>query len=294
MEVLARRIVHQYSQIKLGKINWGSFKDGFPNTFFYEADRLKAADVSFLASFDNPHTIFEQVSLLYSLAHLRPRSLRFLLPYFPTGTMERIDAEGQVATAGTLAQMLSAVSPAGPGSIPLYIWDIHALGIRHYFGPNICPRFETALHLLLQELKERDNPIIVFPDEGAYKRFKNQFPPAVDLAICAKRRDGNEYNMTLIEGDVRGRDAIIVDDLIHSGRTTILCKRTLVEHGARLVSVFATHGVFEGDSWKQFLQEGFVDVWITDSCPMAEVLNGQGPFKCLSLSHSIGQTILGV
>src|SRR5690242_12876634 len=123
-----------HNRIALGTVEWNRFPDRYPNIMVRDMDDLFDKHVAFLASFDSPDTIFEQVSVMYALAAARPTSLRFILPYFPTGTMERVDHEGQVATASTLAQMISAVAPSGPGPVPLYMWDVHALPIRHYFG----------------------------------------------------------------------------------------------------------------------------------------------------------------
>lgn len=174
MQMVAEAVATHEPRIMVGRVSWKRFPDGMPNLFIHGVDTVQNAHVSFLMCLDDPDTIFEQMSLLYALAVLAPKSLKILLPYFPTGTMERIDHEGQVATAATLAQMISAIAPAGPGPVPLYLWDIHALPIRHYFGPNISPKFKTGTKLLKEHLAG-ENVSIAFPDEGAWKRFKMMF-----------------------------------------------------------------------------------------------------------------------
>lgn len=297
MQTLAEEICRRDPRVTLGKISWNRFPDSFPNTFIHDVDEVQNAHVSFLACFDKPDTIFEQVSLIYSLATLAPKSLRILLPYFPTGTMERVDHEGQIATASTLAQMLSAIAPAGPGPVPLYIWDIHALPIRHYFGQNISPRFKTGTKLLKQRIGD-EKVAIAFPDEGAWKRYKSMFQdgegqPLYPFIICRKVRDGDKRIVTVSEGDPRGCHVVIVDDLIHSGGTTIECMHALKAAGASEVSVYATHGVMEQGAWKKFVNAGFSKVWITDSCPStAAEVHGIEPFEVLSLVTSITNAIL--
>ncbi len=296
MDPLAREICRREPRIEYGAISWKRFPDGFPNSFIHDIDGLSQVHVSFLACFDTPDTIFEQISLMYALAGFCPRSLRFLLPYFPTGTMERVDQEGQIATASTLAQMISAVAPAGPGPVPLYLWDVHALPIRHYFGTNICPRFKTGTKLLKERLKGQEISI-AFPDEGAWKRFRTMFEgpdgkPLFPFIICRKVRHGNQRVVTVSEGDPVGKDVVIVDDLIHSGGTIIECLNALKASGAHHVSAYATHGVLENGAWRKFLEAGFSRVWLTDSCPTAAELDGQGPFEVLSLAPSIINAIL--
>lgn len=291
MAALAKKVVALDASVSLGEIEWKRFPDGFPNIFIKEMDALIGKDVAFLASFDATDTIFEQISVMYALAAARPKSLRILLPYFPTGTMERVDHEGQVATAHTLAQALSAVAPSGPGPVPLYMWDVHALPIRHYFGPHIAPRFKTGTKLLKEKLSGRDMTV-VFPDEGAWKRFKVMFE-GFPIAVCRKIRDGESRKVILSEGEVRGKDVVIVDDLIHSGGTTIECLKALKAAGAKSVSAYATHGMMECGAWKKFLDAGFEKVWITDSVPTtAAMVDGQGPFEVLSLAPSIARALV--
>jgi phosphoribosylpyrophosphate synthetase len=64
--------------------------------------------VLFLASFHTPDVVFEQLSALYALARYGARSLRVVVPFFATGTMERVDRVGEVATAATLARLVRA------------------------------------------------------------------------------------------------------------------------------------------------------------------------------------------
>ncbi len=297
MQGVAEKVALHDPRITVGRVSWKRFPDGYPNTFIHDVDMVQNAHVSFLACFDTPGTIFEQMSAIYALAALRPKSLKILLPYFPTGTMERIDHEGQVATAATLAQMISAVAPAGPGPVPLYLWDIHALPIRHYFGANISPKFKTGTKLLKERLAGEDVSI-VFPDEGAWKRFKTMFSdengvPLFPFIVCRKVREGETRKVTVSEGEVAGRNVVIVDDLIHSGGTLIECMKALKEAGAANVSVYATHGVLEEEAWKKFLTAGFAHVWITDSCPAtAARVEGLAPFEVLSLAPSIARAVM--
>lgn len=296
MQGVADKVATHDPRISVGKISWKRFPDSYPNTFIHDIDRVQNTSIAFLACFDTPDTIFEQMSVIYALAALRPVSLKILLPYFPTGTMERIDHEGQVATASTLAQMISAVAPAGPGPVPLYLWDIHALPIRHYFGANISPKFKTGTKLLKERLAGQDISI-AFPDEGAWKRFKTMFSdesgsPLFPFIVCRKIREGDARKVTVSEGEVAGRHVVIVDDLIHSGGTTIECLKALKQAGAADVSAYATHGVLEQEAWKKFLHAGFAHVWITDSCPTtATLVETLSPFEVLSLAPSIARAV---
>src|SRR5690606_7851759 len=133
--------------------------------------------VSYLMCLDSPETIFEQLSLMIDLSQSRLGSFKVMLPYFPTGTMERKDHEGQVSTAATLARLMSTVAPAGPGPVPLFMWDIHALQIRHYpFGDHLVPCFKSWMKRLREKLLAIGESIrLAFPDHGAWKRYRILF-----------------------------------------------------------------------------------------------------------------------
>lgn len=107
-----------------------SFADGFPNLFINNAQDIRGQHVAFLASFSSPSVIFEQLSVIYALPRLFVASFSLVLPYFPTGSFERMEEEGDVATAFTMARILSniPISRGGPTSIVVY--DIHALQVN--------------------------------------------------------------------------------------------------------------------------------------------------------------------
>lgn len=298
MEDLAAEIAVRNADIQHGKIDWKRFPDGFPDLMVHGVDRLLRHDVSFLACLDDPRVIFEQWSAMRHIANLRPKSFRILLPYFPTGTMERSDHEGQVATAESLASLLSALPPAGPGPVPVYIWDIHALPIKGFFGDNVAPRFKTGLKQLFRALEGR-KVTIVFPDDGANKRFgkmkavvEAQKRLGFSVAVCRKERVGDARKVVLSEGDVKGADAVVVDDLVHSGGTLLECGKAVLEAGAESVEAYITHGVLEEGNWKKFDGKVFRKVYLTDSCPgTAKVVRGNPRFEVLSLIDSVVNAI---
>ncbi|ESR51511.1 Ribose-phosphate pyrophosphokinase 3 [Citrus sinensis] len=298
---LAERVAAQSDAIELRSINWRKFKDGFPNLFIPNAHGIRGQHVAFLASFSSPGKIFEQLSVIYALPKLFVSSFTLVLPFFPTGTSERMEDEGDVATAFTLARILSNIPTSRGGPTSLVTFDIHALQERFYFGDTILPCFESAIPLLLnrlQQLPDSDNISIAFPDDGAWKRFHKQlqhFP----MIVCNKVRDGNQRIVRIKEGDPRGRHIVIVDDLVQSGGTLIECQKVLAAHGAAKISAYVTHGIFPNASWERFEQDtggkpesGLTYFWISDSCPVTvkEVMS-KPPFEVLSLAGSIASAL---
>ncbi|KAK9934615.1 hypothetical protein M0R45_021752 [Rubus argutus] len=300
-EELAQKVAAESDAIELRSINWRKFADGFPNIFIPNAHGIRGQHVAFLASFSSPSVIFEQLSVMYALPKLFIASFTLVLPFFPTGTSERMEDEGDVATAFTLARALSNIPISMGGPTSLVIYDIHALQERFYFGDNILPCFESGIPLLktrLQQLPDSDNISIAFPDDGAWKRFHKQLQHFPTI-VCAKVREGDQRIVRIKEGDPRGRHVVIVDDLVQSGGTLIECQKVLAAHGAAKISAYVTHGIFPNRSWERFgsdkggnPENGLTYFWITDSCPttVRDVMHNP-PFEVLSLAGSIATTL---
>lgn len=216
--------------------------------------------------------------------------------------MERVDTEGQIATANTLATLLSNIPLCATGPTRLIVYDIHALQERFYFHNNIIPILVTAIPIFLDVLATehgKEDVAIAFPDEGAMKRFGGQFK-GFELILCSKVRDGDKRKVVVKEGDAKGRHVFVVDDLVKTGGTLLECKAAILKEGAAHVSAFVTHAVFPMESWKRFLhtddntdEHPFEHFYITDSCPdVADHLREQRPFKVLSLASSISHCVM--
>uniref|UniRef100_A0A7S1F9E6 Phosphoribosyltransferase domain-containing protein n=1 Tax=Noctiluca scintillans TaxID=2966 RepID=A0A7S1F9E6_NOCSC len=281
----------------LSELEWLAFNDGFPNLQVKKEDAgdlRKYHGTCFILSFHDPQVIFEQMALLYSLPRMGASNLRVILPWFCTGTMERVETVGQIATAKSLARMISAtpISPSGPPTIVIY--DIHALQEQFYFSDNVLVELKTAVWLLkiairkLQEEFPSDGISIAFPDDGAHKRFKSKFA-GFNLIVCNKVRDGDARVVKVAEGDPSGKHVIIVDDLVQSGSTLLECAKPLKQMGASKVSCFVTHGVFPKETYKRFFNNDLIHkFWITDSVPTTcAAVRGKAPFEVLSLAPII-------
>ena len=257
--------VARIADAEVGQIFWKNFGDTWPNIFIENADQVKNRDVVFIANFEKPGTLFEQFAILYAMPMHLIHSFKVIVPFYPVGTMERVTVYGEIATAKTLARMLSTI----PRSPIITIFDIHALQTQFYFDDTrVLPELVSAIPLLLERIKYMDNIAIAFPDDGAYKRFGTMFPKYPKI-ICNKvwMPDGSKM-VTIKEGDPTGKHVVSVDDLTQTGGTQLECRGVLLNAGAREVSAFVTHGVYANDSWKKFVgPDLFKHVWLTDSCP---------------------------
>jgi phosphoribosylpyrophosphate synthetase len=248
-----------------------------------------------------PQQYLEFFSAVYAIPRYLARSFVVVLPYFPTGTMERVDREGEVATAKTLTRMLSATPHPQVGQTAVVVFDMHALATRFFFSDNIKIVLPSYVPELLLTLKEQNtggvDVTICFPDDGAKKRFSKLFAQSgFPIACCGKTRgDGEARIIHLTEGTVVSRSVVIVDDLAQSGSTLSSCRDMLYQQGATAVSAFVVHGVFPKESWRKFLTDengielasrkrGFTKFLLTDSIPAtAAAVRSHRPFQVLPL-----------
>jgi phosphoribosylpyrophosphate synthetase len=163
MKNFAKQIINNNSNyLKEGNIEWKKFEDGFPNIFIKNIETLYGRDIIILLSFLDHTEMFSQLSVIYALPRYFVKSLIIVLPYFPTGTMERIDEEGQIATAMTFARLLSSIPITISGPSKLIIYDIHTLQNRFYFGDTIIPLLVSAIPLFLNLLVQNHSNEKVF------------------------------------------------------------------------------------------------------------------------------------
>lgn len=299
-EELVRSNPMRYEKIE---VNWKEFESGMPNIFIPEVHRLPQKNVLLLVNFRSKEILLDQLAVIYAIPRYGCRSFTVCLPFFPTGTMERIDQEGEVATAATLSRMLSATPLTPSGPCKFLIFDIHALQIRFYFQDSILPVLLTAMPLLKNVLQKRykdEKVAIAFPDEGAKKRFGGFFAKeGYPILFCSKVREGDKRVVRIAEGNAQDHHVVIVDDLCNTGGTVIACRDALSSGGAAKVSVFVTHGVFPQESWRKFEKAGFEKIFITDSIPETVkafqqhvATHGQAsPFEVISLAPLLDQYV---
>jgi non-canonical (house-cleaning) NTP pyrophosphatase/phosphoribosylpyrophosphate synthetase len=294
MESIGKQLISKSPKTyRRGGITWDKFPDNTPNITFEHEAHLKNKRIIFIMSLYD-EDIMSQVSMMKVFPRQGILSLDVYLPFFHVGTMERVDEFGPnvLATADTLSSILSSdIQQTKEGPTRLHIYDLHTLQNKFYYNNCISIEMETGIDLLRNVLKH--DTIIVFPDDGAKKRFGGFFPDNVILE-CAKKRIENKRIITVENFDTmpllqQRTQAIIIDDLVQSGGTINECRKALLLLGFTDISVYVTHVVFPNDSHKQFIDQenGFTNFYHTNSNPDVAKKLTMAPFKCLQIEDSI-------
>lgn len=259
---------------------------------FSPENEIAGEDILFFASFHSNDVTLSQFSVLIVLLQSFINTLTIVLPYYPVATNERVEYEGHVATANTYSMLLSNLPSVGKPT-RLMLYDLHTLQNRFYFHTSTVPSLHTAIPLLLERLKNENITAIAFPDDGAAKRFGRIFKTAGfnEIIVCGKKRDGDKRIVTILDGDCKGKEVIIVDDLVQTGGTLYECASTLLKFGALKVNCYVTHGVFPNACWKNFCKGGskaiFQKFFLTNSYPVSNDLPHDDCFEILDLTPQI-------
>lgn len=263
---LASRIC-DYLHIPPGQAQVTRFPDGEIDVKILED--VRGADV-FVVQPTCPPVNENLMELLLMLDCLRRASadrITAVLPYYGYARQDR-KAEGRVPISAKLvANMIVAA-----GANRVLAMDLHAHQIQGFF--DIPMDHLYAAPVLIEYLRGLNlaRPVVLSPDVGGVKMARAYAKRLrADLAIVDKRRSGPaETEVMHMIGDVRGRDVILVDDLISTGTTLLEAARSAREHGAREVYVCATHAVFAGPAKERIARAEAREVIVTDTIPDRE------------------------
>lgn len=190
-------------------------------------------------------------------------------PWYGYARQDKKSAPREPITARLVAQLLEVA-----GIHRIVILDLHSGQTQGFF--HQAPDHMTALHMLTQyfaDLALREL-VVVAADAGRVKlakRFRDKIPGS-GLAIIDKERPAQQVaEVGYVMGEsVRGKSALIIDDMIDTAGTLCAAAQTLRDEGARRVYAAATHGVFSGRAFERLAAAGFQEIVVTDSIPLRD------------------------
>jgi len=266
---------HCFSELVPAKVQ--SFADGECSVEFLE--NIRGEDVFIVQSTNTPvnDNLMELLVMIDAAKRSSAKRITAVMPYFGYARQDRKSASRTPITAKLVADLITAA-----GADRVLTMDLHAGQIQGFF--NIPVDDLTSRVVLAKDIKRsigiRDEPeiqqvgtIFVSPDAGGVvraRKFAQMFNG--DIAIVDKRRPeaGKSEVMNLI-GDVRGKHAILVDDMIDSGGTLCNAAKAIMDAGAASVRAYITHGILSGEACqkveKSVLDELVVTDTILDHCP---------------------------
>jgi len=254
--------------IELGEVTLKTFADG--ETYCRYEESVRGADLFIVQTGGDPvdRNLMELLIMIQAAKLASAKRVTAVVPWFPYSRQDKKSAPREPVTGKLVADFLQTA-----GVDRVLTMDLHAGQIQGFF--QIPVDHMTALPLFAQYFRDRgiygEGVVSVSPDPGRAKmavRFSQMLE--ADFAIMHKTRPGHDVaQVTEVTGRVRGKKALMGDDIIATGGTLIAGARALKEAGAEEVYVFATHGLFAGQSLERFAEADEVDgVVVTDTLPL--------------------------
>jgi ribose-phosphate pyrophosphokinase len=274
---------------RLGAARISRFSDG--EMFVQVEENVRGVHTYVIQPTCSPvnENLMELLIMVDALKRASAGSITAVLPYYGYARQDRKVAPRTPITARLAADLLQTA-----GVNRILCVDLHAAQIQGFFNVPFDHLF--ALPVFLDDyLKQSFNESAVFvsPDAGGVERARAYSKRlGASLAIIDKRRErANESEVMHLIGDVKGRDCIIVDDLIDTGGTLCNAARAVMDKGARRVVACASHGVFSGPALQRIEESPLDEVVITNSIPRKPESLGSKKIKSLSIAKLLAEAI---
>ncbi|MDI3316221.1 MAG: ribose-phosphate pyrophosphokinase [Bacillota bacterium] len=252
-----------YLKVPLGNVEVGRFSNGEIRVSIRE--NVRGIDVFVVQPTSQPvnDNLMELLILIDALRRASAGRITAVVPFYGYARQDRKTRGREPITAKLVANLITVA-----GANRVLTVDLHAGQIQGFFDVPVDNL--SGVPLLAQYLREKGldrNAVVVSPDAGGVPRARDMADRlGVGLAILDKRRpEPNVAEVTHVIGEVDGRDAIIVDDMIDTAGTVKEGSLELKRRGARRVIACATHPVFSGDAWKNLAEAGLEEVVVTDT-----------------------------
>ncbi len=281
---LAEKICQQLG-CPLGNLNITKFSDGEFAVSYEESIRGK---VVFLvqSTFPNSDNLMELLLMIDAAKRASAKSIVAVIPYFGWARQDRKDKPRVSIGAKLVADLLSVA-----GINRLITMDLHADQIQGFFDVPVDHLYASAVHLpYIQSLNLGENLVIASPDVGGSKRA-NTYSKYLNapLVLCNKHREKpNEVAHMQIIGNVKGKDVIIIDDMVDTAGTITKAADIMKEAGAKSVRALASHCVMSGPASERVQNSALEEMVFTDSIPYS---NRCAKVKQLSIAALFAETI---
>jgi ribose-phosphate pyrophosphokinase len=276
--------------------NISKFADGECSVEFLE--NIRGEDVFIIQSTSTPvnDNLMEQLIMIDAAKRSSARRITAVIPYFGYARQDRKSASRTPITAKLVANLLTAA-----GCDRVLTMDLHAGQIQGFFDIPVddltsrlvfAKDIKTSIGYIDDPEIEQASTVFVSPDAGGAvraRKFADMFHG--DIAIVDKRRPraGESEVMALI-GDVSGKHAVLVDDMVDSGGTLCKAAQAIMDQGALSVRAYITHGILSNDACqkveKSVLDELVITDTISDHCP-----KGCKKTRQVSIAPLVGEAI---
>ncbi len=287
--VLAEKICG-YLEMPLGQAKVKTFSDGEIQIEINE--NVRSMDVFIIQSTCFPVNDNLVELLLMTDAFKRSSASRItaVIPYYGYSRQDKKVAPRVPISAKLVADLLTVA-----GANRVITMDLHAGQIQGFFDIPVDNLFATPV--ILKYIKEKFNKedvVVISPDAGGLERAR-AFAKRLDssIAVIDKRRDApNQAKAMAVIGNVTGKIAVILDDMVDTAGTLTEAAAALMKNGAKEVHACCTHPVLSGPAVGRIKESALKSLVVTDTIPLNANASGCDKIKTLSISNLVGEAII--
>ncbi len=283
---LAEKICN-YLKLPLGKVKVGRFSDGEVSVKIEE--NVRGTDVFVVQSISSPvnENLMELLVMIDAARRASAERITAVLPYYGYARQDWKDQPRVPITAKLVANLITAA-----GANRVLTMDLHTPQIQGFFDIPLDHLFAAPVLIKYFRGLNLSNLVVVAPDVGSIKAAR-AFAKRLhaSLAVVDKRRNSPEsVEMMNVIGEIKGKNVVIVDDLIATGGTLCEAATTLKENGARNIYASITHGVLSGKATQNIAVSAIKALIITNTIPLREEKKFK-KIKVLSVASLLGEAI---
>ena len=284
---LAKEIC-DFLKVPLGQAVVKTFSDG--EVCVEIKENIRGRDVFVVQSTCTPvnHNLVELLIMIDAFKRASSGSITAVIPYYGYARQDRKAAPRAPISAKLVADLIAAA-----GATRVLCTDLHAGQIQGFFDIPVDHLY--AMPVALDYIKETmgDDLVVVSPDAGGVERARAYAKRlGAALAIIDKRRTGpNVAEVMHIIGDVEGKTAIIVDDMVDTAGTLTEAARALADNGAKKVCASCTHAVLSGPAIERIRNSCLEELVVTNTIPLSDEAIACGKIKQLSVAPLLGEAI---
>jgi ribose-phosphate pyrophosphokinase len=280
--------IARHLHMSLGEADVSRFSDG--EVYVQINESVRGEDVFIVQPTCPPvnDNLMELLLMIDALKRGSARRITAVLPYYGYGRQDRKVMGRVPISAKVVADLITAA-----GAHRVLALDLHAGQIQGFFDIPVDHLF-AGPPVLVDYLAKKDlhDPVLVSPDAGGVERARAIAKRLrAGLAIIDKRRDGPNVAVFMhLIGDVRGKDVVIIDDMIDTAGTLIQAAQAIEREGARRVLAAAVHAVLSGPALSRIAGSGLEEVIVTNSVPLPPERRLPS-FQVLSVAPLLGEAI---
>jgi ribose-phosphate pyrophosphokinase len=281
--------IGQYLETPIGQCRVTRFSDG--ESFVEIGENVRGVDAFVIQPTSSPtnDNVMELLIMADALRRASAGSITAVIPYYGYGRQDRKVAPRTPITSKLVADLVQTSGVNRVVSV-----DLHAGQIQGFF--NIPFDHLHAMPVFLEDYLKKNfdaSAVFVSPDAGGVERTRAYSKRLnASLAIIDKRRErANESEVMNLIGEVKGKDCIIIDDIIDTAGTLCGAARALAEEGARKVVACASHGVLSGPAVQRIADSPLTEVVVTDTIALSEAAKACPKIRQVSIARLLGEAI---